>query len=230
MNTIHKTTFAKIAALAAAVTFAFPLMTQAATIPLFGGNIVCSIFSQFALFSNNSAMTCTPESGGGGTGGGGQGGGGSQNGMGQLNVVKIVKNSQTSAALASDYTIHVTGQTSSFSFPGSSAGHVVSLPPGSYNVTESGGTGGFVMATSSNCNGSIAAGDFLTCVITNDFTNNATSSGGGGNGTTTPPSDNPLSALNIHLHLPTNVSDVFRVPFTGIFGSSSFDSSFDSND
>ncbi len=88
---------------------------------------------------------------------------------GSLTVIKNVINNDSGTAVASDFTMNVTGtNVSSPSFPGNATGTTVTLDPGSYSVSESGGPTGYASSSSSDCSGSIAAGESKTCTITND--------------------------------------------------------------
>jgi len=85
---------------------------------------------------------------------------------GTLTVLKIV--SGTTTATPSNFTIHVTGNNPTpANFAGSSTGIDVTLSPGAFNVTETGPTSSFNTATTADCAGTIAAGQHLTCTITN---------------------------------------------------------------
>jgi hypothetical protein len=83
-------------------------------------------------------------------------------------VIKQVINDEGGTAVASDFTMTVAATNPSpVSFPGVEApGTVVSLDPGSFDVTEA-GPGGYA-AISVGCTGDIAAGETKTCTITND--------------------------------------------------------------
>lgn len=84
----------------------------------------------------------------------------------QLTVVKHVVGSTQPA---SDFTMHVDGQ----SFPGSEQGTTRSIDPGAYTVTETGGQG-FALAYSGDCNGqgqvTLAHDEQKTCTLTNTRT------------------------------------------------------------
>jgi hypothetical protein len=85
-----------------------------------------------------------------------------------LTVIKIVAGNATNAT-ASDFTIHVTGNNPTpANFDGSTTGIVVTLGSGSFNVTETVPVGSFFTTTTTgDCTGTIAAGQHLTCTITN---------------------------------------------------------------
>jgi hypothetical protein len=81
-----------------------------------------------------------------------------------LTVIKIV--SATNAS-ASDFTIRVTGiNPTPADFSGSSTGVDVKLGPGTYNVTET-PSRNFTTSFSSDCSGTITAGQRLICTVTN---------------------------------------------------------------
>jgi Prealbumin-like fold domain len=86
-----------------------------------------------------------------------------------LIVIKHVINDNGGTAVASDFTMTVTGNSPSpASFPGAeSPGTDVTLQPGAYSVSES-GPSGYTESDSADCSGSIAAGETKTCTITND--------------------------------------------------------------
>ena len=84
-----------------------------------------------------------------------------------LTVTKIVSGS--SSFTASNFTIHVTGNSPiPADFAGSSTGVDVTLNPGIFNVTETIPAGSlFNRSFTGNCHGTVAAGEHLTCTITN---------------------------------------------------------------
>ena len=90
----------------------------------------------------------------------------------QLTVIKTVVNDDGGTAVASDWTMDITGtNVSSTGFPGQEApGVTVSLDAGAYSVDESGGPSGYVKSLSADCSGTIALGESKTCTITNDDT------------------------------------------------------------
>ncbi len=85
-----------------------------------------------------------------------------------LNVIKTVINDDGGTAVASDFTINVSG-TNVFpsSFAGSEGGVEVILDAGSYEVTED-VLMGYSVSYSDDCSGTIKAGETKTCTITND--------------------------------------------------------------
>ncbi|MDP3995270.1 MAG: ice-binding family protein [bacterium] len=86
-----------------------------------------------------------------------------------LNVVKTVINDNGGAAVASDFTVTVTGtNVSSGSFAGSEDGVEVTLDAGAYSIAETAGPSGYLASGSGDCSGTIAAGETKTCTITND--------------------------------------------------------------
>ncbi|PIZ85825.1 hypothetical protein COX94_02015 [Candidatus Nomurabacteria bacterium CG_4_10_14_0_2_um_filter_33_9] len=91
-----------------------------------------------------------------------------------LHVIKTVINNNGGTAIASDFTIDVSGtNVSPSSFSGSAAGVDVTLDAGSYAVTET-SLPGYLQSGSSGCSGTIAAGETKTCTMTNDDIANAT--------------------------------------------------------
>ena len=86
---------------------------------------------------------------------------------GTLTVVKQVTNDNGGSAVASDFTLHVTGNSPiPASFAGS-AGTAVTLGSGAYTVSED-ATAGYTATYSADCTGTIAPGDSKTCTVTND--------------------------------------------------------------
>ena len=86
-----------------------------------------------------------------------------------LTVIKTVVNDDGGSAAAGDWTMHITGSNvSSTSFAGSETGVTITLDAGTYSVSESGGPSGYAMSFSTDCSGTISAGDVLTCTITNN--------------------------------------------------------------
>lgn len=86
-----------------------------------------------------------------------------------LTVIKTVVNDDGGSAAASDWTMDLTGSNvSSTSFAGSETGVTITLDAGTYSVSESGGPSGYSMSFSTDCSGTISAGDVLTCTITNN--------------------------------------------------------------
>jgi hypothetical protein len=84
-----------------------------------------------------------------------------------LTVMKIVAGNATNTT-PSNFTMHVTGNNPTpANFAGSTTGIDVTLGPGSFNVTETGPTSSFNVTTTGDCAGTIAAGQHLTCTITN---------------------------------------------------------------
>ena len=87
---------------------------------------------------------------------------------GTLIVIKNVINDNGGTALAGDFTITVTGNSPSpASFAGAAAGTTVTLNAGTYSVSET-GPSGYASTSSTDCAGTIAAGETKTCTITND--------------------------------------------------------------
>ena len=86
-----------------------------------------------------------------------------------LSVIKKVINNNQGTKKPSDFTITVTGNKPSPStFSGSSSGTSVTLKSGSYKVTETQGPSGYTASYSSDCSGSIDAGQNKQCTITNE--------------------------------------------------------------
>jgi hypothetical protein len=82
-----------------------------------------------------------------------------------LTVIKIVSGNTT--ATPSNFTMHVTGNNPTpANFEGSSTGIVVTLDPGPFSVTET-ASPNFTTSFSSNCGGTIRAGQHLSCTIIN---------------------------------------------------------------
>ena len=87
-----------------------------------------------------------------------------------LIVIKHVINNDTGTKTASDFTMTINGVTvpSGASFPGAeSPGTNKVVHPGSYSVSETGGSGYFT-TFSADCTGSIALGQTKTCTVTNN--------------------------------------------------------------
>jgi hypothetical protein len=83
-----------------------------------------------------------------------------------LTVIKIVSGRTT--ATSSNFTMHVTGNNPTpANFAGSTTGIDVTLGAGAFAVTENGPTSSFNTTTTGDCSGTIAAGQHLTCTITN---------------------------------------------------------------
>jgi|GEM_PF-3173162 hypothetical protein len=84
-----------------------------------------------------------------------------------LKVVKMVNNTNGGTLTSSNFTLHVSAILPSPStFPGSSTGTTVSINAGNYAVTES-STAGYVQSAATNCTGTAAIGQNITCTITN---------------------------------------------------------------
>lgn len=87
-----------------------------------------------------------------------------------LIVIKHVVNDNGGTAAASDFTMTINGVTvtGDSSFPGEEApGTNKIVSPGTYNVTET-GVVGYAATYSTDCTGTIAAGQTKTCTVTND--------------------------------------------------------------
>jgi len=86
-----------------------------------------------------------------------------------LTVVKHVVNDNGGGAVAGAFTMGVSGTSvSNDSFSGDEAGVTVTLKPGDYSVSESGGPDGYVESDSVDCSGTATSGQQITCTITND--------------------------------------------------------------
>ena len=87
----------------------------------------------------------------------------------KLIVKKIVINDNGGTKTAADFTLAVNADSATpASFAGSTNGVTVSLHPGGYSVSETGGTDGYTAGLSADCVGTIALGETKTCVVTND--------------------------------------------------------------
>ena len=90
---------------------------------------------------------------------------------GNLIVVKHIVNDNGGTASADDFTMSINGVTATGgnSFAGvESPGVNKAVTLGSYSVTESGGPGFYSAGYSTDCTGTIAAGETKTCTVTND--------------------------------------------------------------
>ena len=86
----------------------------------------------------------------------------------RLTVIKHVINDSGDVALASDFTMVLTGTNlSSNNFAGSEAGVTITLNAGSYTANEL-VSNGYVKTLSADCSGTIAVGETKTCTITNN--------------------------------------------------------------
>jgi len=86
-----------------------------------------------------------------------------------LHVIKTVINNNGGTAVASDFTLNVSGtNVSTSSFAGSTTGVDVTLDAGSYEITEPVVPTGYSQTGSGDCSGTIVAGETKTCTITND--------------------------------------------------------------
>ncbi len=86
-----------------------------------------------------------------------------------LIVVKNVINNNGGTKAPSDFTLHISNGVSSTpsTFNGSAGGTTVIVAPGTYAVSEDQASG-YAMNESTDCSGSITAGETKTCTITND--------------------------------------------------------------
>lgn len=127
---------------------------------LAGENKTCTV--------TNNDVAPVPPGGGGGTS--------------TLTVIKNVINDNGGTSTPSDFIMSVTGtNVSSSTFPGSSAGTVVTLDSGSYSVDET-NVSGYAKSLSADCSGNVGAGESRTCTITNNDEDGGTGGGGGGGG------------------------------------------------
>ncbi len=86
----------------------------------------------------------------------------------QLTVIKHVINDDGNVAMASDFTMQVTGtNVSTPSFAGSEVGVTVSLNQGAYSADEV-SNAGYTETLSTDCSGTINVGEVKTCTITNN--------------------------------------------------------------
>ncbi len=86
----------------------------------------------------------------------------------KITVIKHVINNDGDVAVASDFTMHLTGNTlSTNDFAGSETGVEVTLNAGAYIVDEI-NSAGYTKTLSANCSGTIGVGETKTCTITND--------------------------------------------------------------
>jgi hypothetical protein len=84
-----------------------------------------------------------------------------------LTVTKVV--SGNTATTPSQFTIHVAGNNPNpANFLGSDTGIDVTLDPGAFNVTETRPTSNFDTTTTSDCSGTIRAGQHLSCTVINN--------------------------------------------------------------
>src|SRR5437773_202866 len=88
----------------------------------------------------------------------------------QLTVIKHVVNDNGGTAEAGNWSMTVTNNgTPMAAFAGSELpGTIMTLAPGTYGVTESGGPTGYSATSSTGCSGTIAAGEQKICTVTND--------------------------------------------------------------
>jgi hypothetical protein len=82
-----------------------------------------------------------------------------------LTVIKIVTG--TTTAKPSNFTMHVSGFNPKPANFAGSADTEVTLSPGTFSVTETPPSPNFITSLSSECSGTIAAGQHLTCTVTN---------------------------------------------------------------
>ncbi|MCC6621811.1 MAG: hypothetical protein IT385_11185, partial [Deltaproteobacteria bacterium] len=89
----------------------------------------------------------------------------------ELVVTKHVVNDEYGEAVASDFTMTVTGSSPEpASFPGDEAGTLVTLQPGAYSVGETGPTG-YAATYTGDCTGTAAYDVVRHCTVTNDDMN-----------------------------------------------------------
>ena len=87
----------------------------------------------------------------------------------ERDTLVIFMNDNGGTAVASDFTLGVTGSSPSpSSFPGAeSPGTTVAVNAGTYGVSET-GPAGYASSLSTDCTGSLVVGDVKTCTITNN--------------------------------------------------------------
>ena len=84
-----------------------------------------------------------------------------------LTVIKTVVNKNGSTAVASDFTMHISGTAGSATFAGAaSPGTTRTLQAGGYDVSED-PNANYSASESADCHGTLAVGDNKTCTITN---------------------------------------------------------------
>lgn len=88
--------------------------------------------------------------------------------VGTLHIVKHVVNNNGGTATAGQWIMDVAASSSPNHFPGSESGTDVIVTPGAYSISESGGPSGYTASLSTDCSGTIAAGQTKNCTITND--------------------------------------------------------------
>ncbi|MFA5935393.1 MAG: hypothetical protein WC787_00850 [Patescibacteria group bacterium] len=99
--------------------------------------------------------------------------------QGTLIVQMVVINDNGGGRPPSDFFPIVSGVNPSLTtFPGNTSGTVVMLDPGAYNVSQE-IPANYLLTIGANCSGTIAGGQTIVCVITNDDL--TTPGGGGGN-------------------------------------------------
>src|SRR5206468_2877354 len=88
----------------------------------------------------------------------------------QLTVIKHVVNDNGGTAEAGNWSMTVTNNaTPMTAFAGSELpGTILTLAPGTYSVTETGGPTGYSATSSTGCSGTIAAGEQKICTFTNE--------------------------------------------------------------
>ena len=87
----------------------------------------------------------------------------------RLTVIKAVVNDNGGDAVASDWSMDISGaNVSNTGFNGAESGIAITLNAGAYNVSESGGPSGYAMTRSAGCSGGIGLGDVVICTITGD--------------------------------------------------------------
>lgn len=87
---------------------------------------------------------------------------------GTVTILTNVVNNNSGNATASGFTGAISGSSpSQTSYSGSATGVVVTINPGAYHITED-PKSGYTQLIGANCSGTIAAGEFRICSITND--------------------------------------------------------------
>ncbi len=86
---------------------------------------------------------------------------------GTLFITTHIINDSTGSNLASDFTMNVSANPNS-TFPGTESGNAVVVQPGSYAISETAILPNYTKSASSNCSGTISAGQIKFCTITYD--------------------------------------------------------------
>lgn len=89
----------------------------------------------------------------------------------QTATLTVKKHVVGGTATAHEFTMHVdaAGTSGDVWFEGSESGTTVTVPVGAYTVTETGGPSHYTNTSSTNCEGTLAAGESKTCTIENTY-------------------------------------------------------------